>query len=49
MTNEDAIPANCAGGGAIPGIGIAPNPEPGINKKKRLKFILNNAKMLTRK
>lgn len=49
MINEDSIAANCAGGGAIPGIGVAPDPEPGVDKKKRLKYILNNAKMLTRK
>jgi hypothetical protein len=50
MIKEDAVPANCAGSGAIKGIGTGPYPdsEPGV-PKKRLKVILNNAKMLTRK
>jgi hypothetical protein len=48
--DEDALPANCAGGGAIAGIGQGPYPnsEPGV-PKKRLRVILNKAKMLTRK
>lgn len=47
---EDAVPTNSAGSGAIKGIGTGPHPdsEPGV-PKKRLKVILNNAKMLTRK
>lgn len=52
MIEEDAIPTNCAGGGAIAGIGTGsyPNSEPGVPKgKKRLRVILNKAKMLTRK
>lgn len=52
MIEEDAIPANCAGPGAIAGIGTGPYPnsEPGVPKgKKRLRVILNNAKVLTRK
>lgn len=49
---EDAVPVNSAGGGAIAGIGTGPYPqsEPGVPKgKKRLRVILNNAKMITRK
>lgn len=52
MLNEEfssVTPTNCASSGAIPGIGIPPNPEPGVNKKKKLSVILANAKMLTRK
>jgi hypothetical protein len=47
---EDAIPANAVGPGAIAGLGTGPYPhsEPGV-PKKRLKVILNNAKILTRK
>jgi hypothetical protein len=50
MIKENAIPVNAAGGGAIAGIGTGPYPdsEPGV-PKKRLKVIMNNAKMLTRK
>jgi hypothetical protein len=32
--NEDA-PINSAGGGNIAGIGVGPDGEPGVNKKKR--------------
>jgi hypothetical protein len=51
MIKEDAVPANCAGSGAVSGIGTGPYPnsEPGVPKKKSLKVILNRAKMLTRK
>jgi hypothetical protein len=47
---EDAVPVNNAGSGAIKGIGTGPHPdsEPGV-PKKRLKVILNKARMLTRK
>lgn len=47
---EDAVPVNCAGSGAVAGIGTGPYPksEPGVPKKKPLKVILNRAKMLTR-
>lgn len=47
---EDAVPVNNIGSGAIQGAGTgAPDKaEPGV-PKKRLKVILNNAKMLTRK
>ena len=48
MIKEDAVPTNGVAGGAIPGIGIQPDPIPGV-PKKRLKVILNKAKMLTRK
>lgn len=48
--NEDVVPVNNIGAGAIQGAGTGPYPqsEPGV-PKKRLKVILNNAKMLTRK
>jgi len=52
MFNENyssVTPTNCASSGAIPGIGVPPNPEPGVNKKKKLKVILANAKMITRR
>lgn len=47
---EDAVATNCAGAGAIAGIGTGnyPNSEPGVPRKK-LKVILNNAKVLRRK
>ncbi len=50
MIKEDAIPVNNAGSGAVQGIGTGPYPqsEPGV-PKKRLKVILNRAKMLRRK
>jgi hypothetical protein len=50
MMNEDIVPGNCAGSGAIQGIGTGSHPEsePGVPKKKPLKVILNKAKMLTR-
>lgn len=50
--DEDAIPANAVGPGNIAGLGTGtyPKSEPGVPKgKKRLRVILNNAKMLTRK
>ena len=37
---EDA-PANCAGGGAIAAIGIGPDGEPGVKKKKKDSSIVN--------
>lgn len=49
MLNEDAIPTNCVASGAVAGIGVPPQSEPGVNKKKKLKVILANAQMLTRK
>lgn len=45
MIKEDAIPANNISSGGIAG---TPPDQPGV-PKKRLKVILNNAKMLTRK
>jgi len=50
MVKEDA--ANCAGSGAIQGMGTGayPESEPGVPKgKKKLSVILANAKMLRRK
>ena len=35
VKQEDA-PANSAGIGAVDGIGVGPNGEPGVNKKKKL-------------
>lgn len=32
---ECEVPANSAGGGAIAGIGVGPEGEPGVDKKKR--------------
>jgi hypothetical protein len=34
MQKEDA-PVNAVGGGQIAGVGVGPNGEPGINKKKK--------------
>ncbi len=34
MQKEDA-PVNAVGGGQIAGIGVEPNGEPGVNKKKK--------------
>lgn len=50
MIEEDALPVNNIGSGAIQGAGTGPYPqsEPGV-PKKRLKVILNKAKMLRRK
>lgn len=36
---ESAVPANCAGSGAIAGIGIGPQGEPGKKKKKLVDII----------
>lgn len=33
--DEEGVAANCAGGGAIAGIGVGPQGEPGIRKKKK--------------
>lgn len=33
--DEDGAAVNCAGGGAIAGIGVGPQGEPGGRKKKR--------------
>jgi hypothetical protein len=30
------VPANSAGSGAVAGIGVGPQGEPGVNKKKKL-------------
>lgn len=30
------VPTNSAGSGAVAGIGVGPNGEPGVNKKKKL-------------
>lgn len=37
---EDAVAANCAGGGQIAGIGVGVNGEPGVNKKKKKQPVL---------
>lgn len=37
--DEDGI-ANCVGGGQIAGIGVGPNGEPGVDKKKKKKTVL---------
>jgi hypothetical protein len=37
---ESAAPANCAGSGAVEGIGVGPKGEPGVyNTKKKKKLI----------
>jgi hypothetical protein len=37
--DEDGI-ANCVGGGQIAGVGVGPNGEPGVDKKKKKKVVL---------
>ena len=37
---EDAVPANAAGPGAIAGIGVGPQGEPGVDMKKKKKPVL---------
>ena len=32
---EDAAPVNAVGGGAIAGVGVGPDGEPGISRKKK--------------
>ena len=39
MTNEDA-PVNAVGGGNIAGIGVGPQGEPGVTKKKKKDIIM---------
>lgn len=34
---EEDVPANCASGGAVAGIGVGKDGEPGVDKKKRKK------------
>ena len=36
---SEEVPANNVGGGAIAGIGVGPQGEPGVNRKKRASFI----------
>ena len=35
--DEEAVPANNMGGGAIEGAGVGPNGEPGVYQKKKKK------------
>jgi hypothetical protein len=37
---DGAVAANAVGGGQVAGIGVGPNGEPGINKKKKKSFVL---------
>lgn len=37
---EDAVAANCVGGGQIAGVGVGPNGEPGVTKKKKKKLVM---------
>jgi hypothetical protein len=36
---QEDMPTNNAGGGAVAGIGVGPQGEPGINKKKKRNLI----------
>jgi hypothetical protein len=47
---EDA-PTNCAGGGAVAAIGVGPDGEPGVGKKKKKKTVSDSIvfSMLKRK
>lgn len=46
IVDEDA-PANAAGGGAVAGIGVGPDGEPGVSKKKQKEYV-KDAKPLKR-
>lgn len=41
---EDDAPANAVGGGQIAGLGIGPQGEPGVNKKKKKTPVLATLK-----
>lgn len=47
ILTED-VPTNNVGGGAIDGIGTGPNPEPGVNIKKK-REIMSFKEMLRRR
>lgn len=51
MRIEEDVATNCAGSGAVQGIGTGDHPasEPGVKKKKKLSVILNKAKVLKRR
>jgi hypothetical protein len=38
--NKEDVPANNVGGGAIAGLGVGPDGEPGIKKKKKLDTLM---------
>jgi hypothetical protein len=42
-----APPANAASGGGIAGIGIGPNGEPGVAKKRKKKLVLGTIRRKT--
>ena len=44
---EDA-PTNSVGGGGVAGIGVGPQGEPGVPKKKKLRSIVMSKKPLSR-
>jgi hypothetical protein len=45
---EDGVPANNVGGGAIAGVGVGPNGEPGLSKAAQRKWIRSNGKVMRR-
>jgi hypothetical protein len=50
LEEDGGVPGNCVGGGNIPGVGVAPHPEPGINirvvnKRKRKESVLLRRQM----
>jgi len=44
---EDA-PTNSVGGGGVAGVGVGPQGEPGVPKKKKLRSIVMSKKPLSR-
>lgn len=47
--NEEGVPVNMAGSGHIAGIGIGPQGEPGVYKKKKRQVNLSLLKRWTKK
>jgi len=39
IKEDSAVPANAVGGGNIAGIGVGPQGEPGVPKKKKLRVL----------
>lgn len=45
---EDGVAVNSAGGGAVAGIGVGPDGEPGVSKKRQKKIQQNGSSVLKR-
>lgn len=48
MMIEDGVAVNSAGGGAVAGIGVGPDGEPGVSKKRQKKIQQNGSSVLKR-